>query len=155
MTRIAAYAALAASVLLPLAAVAADQHTVVQPDGIKWGAAPPNLPKGAQLAVLVGDPGKAEPFVVRAKLPAGYKVPAHTHPTDEDVTVLSGTFHVGMGGKLDPDKGDTLKAGGFAHLGKGMQHYAWASEETVIQIHGMGPFLITYVNPADDPSKTN
>ena len=155
MKRINLLTALAIVAVLPQTGIAADQKAALSADSLKWSAAPPMLPKGAEMAVLAGDPSKAEPFVVRTKLPAGYKIPAHTHPTDENVTVLSGTFHVGMGDKLDPNKGDTLKAGGFAHVAKGMQHYAWTSEETVIQVHGMGPFAIDYVNPEDDPRKTN
>lgn len=118
---------------------------------MRSNGAPPSLPPGAQVAVLSGDPSKDGPYVIRAKLPAGYKIPAHTHPTDENVTVLSGTFHFGMGDKLDVKKAETLKTGGFFRAEKGMQHYAWASAPTVIQVHGMGPFAITYVNPADDP----
>lgn len=133
----------------PFAASAMD--ITPAPAAVKWGAGPPALPPGAQLAVISGDPGKAGPYVLRAKLPAGYTVPPHTHPTDENVTVLSGTFHIAMGDKLDKTKGDTVAAGGFFRAEKGMQHYAWASSPTVIQIHGIGPFAITYVNPADDP----
>jgi anti-sigma factor ChrR (cupin superfamily) len=84
-------------------------------------------------------------------LPAGYKIPPHTHPTDENVTVLSGAFHVGMGDKFDTKKGETLRAGGFVNAQKGMQHYGWTTGPTVIQVHGMGPFTINYINPADDP----
>jgi quercetin dioxygenase-like cupin family protein len=134
----------------PICAVA-DEHVVAQPDGLKWGAAPPALPAGAQIAVLSGDPTKEVPYVVRLKLPAGYKVPAHTHPNDESVTVISGGFNIGMGATLDQSKGTLIKAGGYGLTPKGMQHFAWFTEETVIQIHGLGPFAITYVNPADDP----
>src|SRR5205085_12370819 len=124
------------------------------PDSLKWGPAPAVLPKGAQLAVLAGDPGGQGPFVVRLKLPAGYAVPAHHHPTPESVTVLSGTFNIGMGDKLDKKHGQALKPGGFFSVPANMNHYAWASGAAVIQIHGNGPFQIEYVNPADDPSKT-
>jgi quercetin dioxygenase-like cupin family protein len=121
--------------------------------GIKWGPAPPVLPKGAKMAVVSGDPGGNQLYVVRLKMPKGYKVPAHNHPTAEYVTVLSGNFHVGMGDKLNPAKGMELRAGGFVEAPAGMNHYAWASSETIVQVHGQGPFAITYVNPADDPSK--
>jgi quercetin dioxygenase-like cupin family protein len=143
------------AIIQPMAVNAADEHVVAQADTMKWGPAPPALPKGAQMAVIAGDPGKEVPYVLRVKVPAGYKVPAHTHPSDENVTVISGNFHIGMGAKLDETKGDSLKAGGFTIAPKGMQHYAWFTEETVIQIHGVGPFAITYVNPADDPRKGN
>jgi quercetin dioxygenase-like cupin family protein len=105
---------------------------------LKWVAAPPAFPKGAQIAIVSGDPAKEGLYVVRLKVPAGYKVPAHVHPNDENVTVLSGTFNIGMGDKLDETKGTALKAGGFAQAPKGMQHYAWFTEDTIIQVHGMG-----------------
>ena len=141
--------------LLPLPATAADEHAVVSPDNLKWGAAPPAFPIGAQIAVLSGDPAKEGLYVVRLKVPAGYKVPAHVHPNDEHVTVISGTFNIGMGDKLDEKKGDAIKAGGFARAPKDLQHYAWVTEDTIVQLHGMGPQGITYVNPADDPRKSN
>jgi len=86
-------------------------------------------------------------------MPTNYKIPAHNHPTTEYVTVLSGDFHIGMGDKLDTQKGLLLHAGGFAEASAKMNHYAWSTGETVIQIHGQGPFAIAYVNPTDDPSK--
>jgi anti-sigma factor ChrR (cupin superfamily) len=113
------------------------------------------LPKGAEIAVISGDPSKDAPYVVRVKAPAGYKVAPHAHPTDENITVISGTFNLGMGDKFDDQKGAALKAGGFAQAAKAMPHYAWFSDDSVIQIHGIGPFAITYVNPADDPRKGN
>jgi len=140
--------------LVPASGQAADDH-VVSADQLKWAPAPPVFPKGGQMAVVSGDPSKDGAYVVRVKVPAGYKVPAHTHPQDENVTVLSGTFNVGMGGKLDETKGTALKAGGFFTAAKGMQHYAWFTEDSVIQLHGMGPATLVYVNPADDPRKSN
>ena len=136
---------------LPAAALAADDHMAVQPNALKWGPPPPGLPAGAQVAVVSGNPGSDGPYVVRARLPAGYKIPPHTHPTDENVTVLSGNFHIAMGDKFDTKKGETLRAGEFVNAQKAMQHYGWTTSPTVIQIHGMGPFAINYVNPADDP----
>ena len=136
---------------LPAAALAADDHMAVQPSALKWGPPPPGMPAGAQVAVVSGNPGSDGPYVVRARLPAGYKIPPHTHPTDENVTVLSGNFHIGMGDKFDARKVETVRAGGFFNAQKGMQHYGWTTSPTVIQVHGMGPFTINYVNPADDP----
>ena len=136
---------------LPAAAFAMDDHMAVQPNALKWGPAPPGFPSGAQFAVVSGDPSKDGPYVVRARMPSGYKIAPHTHPTDENVTVLSGTFHVAMGDKFDTKKGDAVKPGGFFNAQKGMQHYGWTTGVTVIQVHGMGPFAINYVNPADDP----
>jgi len=135
---------------LPVGALAMD-HMAVQPNALKWGPSPPGLPPGAQVSVVAGDPGKDGPYVIRAKLPSGYKIPPHFHPTAENVTVLSGTFHVGMGDSFDTKKGEALKAGGFFQADKDMHHYGWTSGPTVIQVHGMGPFAITYVNPNDDP----
>jgi hypothetical protein len=108
------------------------------------------LPKGAQIAVLYGDPDKAEPFVFRLKFPAGY----HLHPNDYDLTVLSGTMYMGMGDKFDPARGEGLKTGGYLHLPKNTHHYEWNTEDTVIQLSGMGPVGMTYLNPADDPQKS-
>jgi anti-sigma factor ChrR (cupin superfamily) len=120
---------------------------------IKWGPAPKVLPPGAQIAIVSGDPFKYAQYVVRLKMPSNYELPAHNHPTSEYVTVLSGDFHIGMGDKLDRQKGMALQAGGFTEATAKMNHYAWTSSETIVQIHGLGPFAITYVNPADDPSK--
>ena len=131
----------------------AQQGTVVQPDALKWGPGPPSVPAGAQAAPVVGDPTKEGGYAIRIKFPAGYKVAPHVHPNDENVTVISGTFHFGLGEKFDESKGQAIKAGGYAQAPKGVPHFAWASEETVIQLHGVGPGGITYVNPADDPRK--
>jgi quercetin dioxygenase-like cupin family protein len=130
------------------------KHVAVRPDAIKWGPAPPGLPPGAQMAVLVGDPTKAgAPYVTRAKLPDGYKVPPHWHPSDENVTVLQGTLLMGQGEKFDPSKAEELPAGSFMRMPKTMRHFAVAKGETIIQLHGTEPFEINYVNPADDPRK--
>jgi quercetin dioxygenase-like cupin family protein len=146
---------LAAMLAAPLSAWAesSTMDLASGPDAVKWGPAPPSLPKGAMIAVLSGDPSKDGPYVLRLKMPTDYKIPAHHHPTTENVTVLSGSFHAGMGDKLDADKGQTFAPGGFVSLPAGMNHYAWATAETVVQVHGDGPFAIVYVNAADDPSK--
>jgi anti-sigma factor ChrR (cupin superfamily) len=145
---------LQAGALIALALPALADGSVVTADGIKWGAAPPVLPKGAQFAVVAGDPSKDGPYVVRLKMPANYRIPAHNHPTAENVTVLSGKFHLGMGDKLDEARGQELTAGGFAEAPPRMNHFAWTTAETVVQVHGQGPFAITYVNASDDPSKS-
>lgn len=141
--------------VLPLAALASDDaaphHTVVKPEAVQWGPAPPVLPAGAQAAVLAGDPTKEGPFTIRLSFPDGYKVSPHWHPTTEHVTVLSGTFHVGTGDTFDKAKTEALGAGGFVMMPATVRHYAWAEGATVVQVHGTGPFAITYVNPADDP----
>jgi quercetin dioxygenase-like cupin family protein len=128
-------------------------HVIVRPDDIKWGPAPPGLPTGAQIAVLSGDPGKEEPYVIRVKMPDGYKIPPHWHPTDENVTVLKGTLAAGKGEKFDAEAAKELSAGSFVCMPKGMRHFAFAKGETIIQVHGAGPFDITYVNGQDDPRK--
>jgi len=128
-----------------------EQHVVLNPADLKWGDAPPGLPPGAKLAVLAGDPNKKGLFTVRLQTPAGYKVPPHTHPTAEHITVISGTFNIGTGDKFDEAAGKELGAGGYLVMPAGMKHYAWTPAEAIIQVHGMGPFVIKYVNPADDP----
>lgn len=134
-------------------AVAADSPIVSSSKDVKWGPAPPILPKGVMMAVMAGDPGAAGLVAVRLKMPAGYKIPAHWHPTDEQVTVLSGSLGIGMGDKLDETKGETLQAGGFGVAPAHMNHHAWTKTGAVIQVNLIGPFALTYVNPADDPTK--
>jgi mannose-6-phosphate isomerase-like protein (cupin superfamily) len=145
------------AVVLSVAALIAVQplraQNVFTPDQVKWGPAPPFIPAGAQLALLEGDPtASAGDFTIRVKMPDGYKVAPHTHPHRENVTVLSGTLKVGMGDQFDDSKLMSFAAGSFAYLDPSMHHYAAASGETVIQIHGMSPLAFNYINPADDPS---
>lgn len=123
-------------------------------DQLQWEPAPPLVPKGAQISVLSGDPNKAGPFTMRLKTPAGYKIPAHSHPTAERITVISGDFHFGMGDKLDEKKMEKLASGGFVDLPANMNHYAMTSMESVVQIDSEGPFAIKYVNADDDPSRS-
>lgn len=125
--------------------------TPVNAGEMKWGAGPPHLPAGVQIVVLDGDPSKAVPITLRLKMPAGYQIPAHWHPTQEDVTVISGSLNVGMGDVLSKTATTVLKPGGFVALGAKMNHYVWTDEETVTELHLMGPFEITYVDPALDP----
>ena len=101
--------------------------------------------------MLEGDPTKEGPFVMRLKLPNGYKIAAHTHPKVERLTVVSGTFNIVMGDDLDPKKGSKLTAGSFGYWAPEMKHVVWAEGETVVQLHGVGPWTINYVNPVDDP----
>jgi len=135
------------------AGAAEPHHTVVPADAVQWGAAPPSLPAGAQAAVLYGDPGKAGPFVLRLKFPAGFAVPPHRHSKDEPVTVISGRLLIGAGAKLDRAAATALAPAGFVYLPAGMAHFAIADADTVVQINGMGPFDITYLNPNDDPRR--
>lgn len=140
------------SLPLLLASTAAFGQPMAAAD-LHWGPAPPGLPKGAEMAVLAGDPTKPGMFVVRLRMPAGYRVPAHHHPTDELVTLLSGECGFGMGDKLDPAKGTMVRAGDFVRAVAGMNHFVWATSPSVVQISAQGPFAITYVNPADDPRR--
>ncbi|MBI3408212.1 MAG: cupin domain-containing protein [Planctomycetes bacterium] len=128
-------------------------HVMVRPDDIKWGPAPPALPSGAKVAVLSGDPTKSTAYVLRVQLPDGFKVPPHWHPTDENVTVIKGTFNIGRGDKFSKDSTEALPPGSFARMPKEMRHFAWAKGETIVQVHGIGPFEINYVNALDDPRK--
>jgi hypothetical protein len=130
-------------------------HVMVTPDKIKWNPAPPSLPKGAQVAVLAGDPRKEGAYTMRVKLPDGFKVPPHWHPVDENVTVIEGTFNMGRGEKFDRAATQELPVGSYVKMPKKMRHFAWAKGETIIQVHGMGPFEINYVNAADDPRMQN
>lgn len=125
-------------------------HSVVSGDTVKWGKAPPTLPPGAEAAVLHGHPGKPGPFVLRLKFPAGYIVPPHRHSKDELVTVISGQFVVTAGEKVNR-AATPLPPGSFIHLPAGMAHFAMASSATVVQINGVGPFDVTYIDPKDDP----
>ncbi len=125
--------------------------TLFVPSRIEWGEGPASLPKGAKLAVLEGDPLKEGPFVMRLKLPDGYRIPPHTHPKTERVTVISGTFNIGMGERFDPAMSKEMPAGTFGFWPEGMKHFAWAKGETIVQLHGIGPWSIQYLNPLDDP----
>jgi quercetin dioxygenase-like cupin family protein len=127
------------------------QHKLFSPSDLTWVDAPPGLPPGAKLAVLDGDPNKPGSFTIRLQTPAGYKIPPHTHPSTERVTVIAGSAYVGMGDKFDEAAGKEMSAGGFVVLPAGMSHYAWSNGEAIVQIHSEGPFKIKYVNPADDP----
>jgi hypothetical protein len=153
MTRTLVIASLLVATTYSVFAVAADDHhATVQPDALKW-TAPAAYGPGAQLSVVKGDPTKDGTYIVRLKVPAGFKIAAHVHPNDENVTVLSGSFNIGTGDKLDEKHGMAVKAGGYSFVAKGMTHYAWFTEDTVLQLHGIGPQGVTYVNPADDPRK--
>jgi quercetin dioxygenase-like cupin family protein len=126
-------------------------HVMQSVGEAQWGTAPPMLPPGAQIAVLAGDPGKPGPYTVRLKFPANYAVPAHSHPMDENVAVVSGALIMGMGTKLDKTTGTSLGVGGFALMPAGVNHFAYTKQETTILLYGTGPVDFKYVNPSDDP----
>ena len=138
----------------PLKKAAAGKHAVsLAADELKWGDAPPNLPRGGQVAVLYGNPTKKGTFAIRLKMPDGYKIPPHWHTQDEQLTIVSGTLVIHMGDTMDAPAHD-LGVGAFHFLPSKAHHAAEAQGETVVQINGQGPFDIHYLNPADDPSKT-
>lgn len=126
---------------------------VYQPSDVQWKEGPASLPPGGQMAVLEGDPSKEGPFTMRLRLPDAYRIPPHFHGGVEHVTVISGTFNLGMGDTFDASATKAMQAGSFGYWPAGMRHYASTTGATVLQLHGLGPWTITYVNPSDDPRK--
>jgi quercetin dioxygenase-like cupin family protein len=126
-------------------------HGFFGPSDIKWVDGPASLASGARMAILEGNPSQAGPFTMRLNLPDGFIIPPHWHPAIEHVTVISGTLNLGMGEKFDKSAGRAFTVGSFAFMPAGMRHFAWATGETVVQVHGIGPWQINYVNSADDP----
>jgi quercetin dioxygenase-like cupin family protein len=134
---------------------ALDDHHVIQTlQSAQWGPAPPLLPAGAQIAVLAGNPTSTGAYTIRLKFPANYAIPAHSHPTDENVVVISGALTFGMGDKLSKKDSavKTLPIGGYALMPANVNHFAYTgSQETTVVLYGQGPVEFKYVNPADDP----
>ena len=147
------FGAVAVLVVAALANEHGEGITLNYPDKLQWKDGPPSLPKGAQIAVLEGDPSKEGPFVFRVKVPDGYRIPPHTHPKMERVTVIAGTFNIGMGAKFDKDATDAMPAGTYGFWEPDMKHYVWVKGETIAQFHGIGPWVINYVDVKDDPRK--
>jgi quercetin dioxygenase-like cupin family protein len=148
---LALFVALAA--LGPTAAPAQSaDHIVVMPADLKWADATA-IPAGAKIAVIEGPLNEAVPYTIRVKFPANYKIPPHWHPSIEHVTVLSGTWNLGMGDKLDTEKTTALTPGSVAIIQPKTHHFVWTSEETEVQVHGVGPSGINYLDAADDPRK--
>ena len=147
---------LATSALLAPATGADSQtqpdHVMMMPNDLKW-ADVPSLPPGAKFAVIEGPLNAAVPFTMRLKFPANYKIPAHWHPAIEHVTVLSGTLNMGVGDKLDTTKSQVLPMGSVAIMQPKTHHFVWTKEGAIVQVHGVGPWAINYLNPADDPRK--
>lgn len=133
----------------------ASDMRITSPENVTWKDGPPSLPAGAKVTVLEGDPGKEGFFTMRLWLPDGFKISPHFHPKVEHVTVLKGTFNFGMGEKFDQTATRAMPEGAFGFWPAGMRHFAWAKGETIIQLHGIGPWMITYLNPADDPRNMN
>ncbi len=128
-----------------------DDFGLYLPAEIKWQDAPPSLPAGAKIALLEGDPAKEGPFVIRFRFPDGYKVMPHVHPKRERVTIISGLLNIGMGEKFDAKDTREMPPGTFGSWEAGMKHFAWVKGETVLQLHGIGPWEIRYLDPKDDP----
>ena len=139
----------ASAFALPVSA--ADDHKMFTAQDVKWSPGPASIPKGAEAAVLYGDPSKEGLFVLRLKLPKGYVIPPHTHPKPEIMTVISGTVQIGMGDTADKSKVKPLAAGGFFGFPPGMSHFVYIDEETVVQLNSTGPWTLNYINPKDDP----
>jgi quercetin dioxygenase-like cupin family protein len=143
----------AVAILLMLGTVAwTADHMMIDPKDLKWEDVAA-LPPGAKVAVIEGPLDQAGPFIIRFKFPADFKVPAHWHPNIEHVTVLSGTLYMGTGDKLDMTKGHPISAGGVSIIPPKTNHFGWTKEETIVQVHGVGPWGVTFVDPADDPRK--
>ena len=132
----------------------AMDHAMYSPESIAWTDAPASLPKGAHLSVLEGDPAKPGAFTMRLKLPANFRIPPHWHPADEHVTIIQGTLYLGFGESFDEAKLRMIPTGGFSMMATGVRHFARSGNtETIVQVHGIGPWGINYVNDADDPRK--
>jgi quercetin dioxygenase-like cupin family protein len=150
-----------AAIFSPLQALALEhgeeagkaKHQMIRPGDLQWKPGPEALPAGSQFVILEGDPGKEGPFTIRLKLPSNYKIPPHTHPTTERVTVLDGELKIGMGSRYQERAMEKLPAGAFFSMPPGMQHYAATERETILQLNGFGPWGINYINPADDPRR--
>lgn len=131
-----------------------DDHIMKTSDELEWKEGPKSLPAGSSIAVLEGDMSKKGPFTVRLKFPANYRIPPHWHPQIEHVTVLDGTFYMGPGDKFDEAKAKELPVGGFSVMPIKFHHFAYTTDEaTIVQLHGIGPWDIIYLNPEDDPRK--
>jgi len=143
----------AATLLLGLPLLGSSAQSQVNPGNLKWGPAPPGLPRGAQAAVLAGNPDRPGQFTIRLRFPPGYAVPPHSHPAAEHVTIISGQVSFGMGPRVRPRRMATLVPGGFVNAPARMAHYASTRSGAIVQVTSQGPFAITYVNPADDPRR--
>lgn len=128
----------------------APEPTIVTAAETQWAEGPPSLPAGAQMVVLDGHPGKNGPFTIRLKMPAGYRIPAHTHTVAERLTVISGAVHLGIGEEFDETAGRQLNPGDFVAIPPRVPHFAWSTSEAVLQIHSEGPFQRKFIDRAGD-----
>jgi hypothetical protein len=145
--------AISGALLLMFSQADRGKGEIVIPSDIKWQEGPASLAQGAKMAVLEGDPSKEGQFVLRIKLPDGFRVMPHTHPKIERVTVITGTLYLGHGEKFDEKEAKAMPAGTYGRTEAGMKHFGWAKGETIIQLHGEGPWTVEYINPKDDPRK--
>jgi quercetin dioxygenase-like cupin family protein len=151
-TKLAQFAiTLVATGALGVPALAGDEHVLIEHDAFDYQAGPGSLSEGAEFQVLYGDPSGDGVFAMRLKLPDGFHIAPHHHGQPEIVTVISGTFRIGMGEEADPENTTALEPGGFFAYPPGMAHFAYAEGETVIQLNSTGPWTITYVDDQDDP----
>ena len=135
------------------AATGQGPMTLFPPADVQWKDGPPSLPKGVRMAILEGDPTQPGPFTIRFRFPDGFRVGPHWHTQTEHATVISGVLHLGMGDRFDRSTTRALPAGTFGFWPAGTRHFAWMEGETILQLHGQGPWTVTYVDPADDPRK--
>lgn len=145
---------LAAALSLAVAAPAVAQkhdHMAINPADVQWGPAPTFLPPGAEIAVLDGNPHEKGQITLRLRFPADYEIPAHWHPTQENVTVLQGTLYAGYGDEIDRENSVALTPGGYMAIPAHSNHFVWTKDEAVVQVDILGPFAIYYVDPATDP----
>jgi quercetin dioxygenase-like cupin family protein len=128
-----------------------DRFRTIRPEEIDWKPFPA-FPPGARLAVLIGEPERPGPYVIRVKVPGGVRLAPHRHPEDRVYTVISGVFYIGLGESFDEHKLQAYAPGSVIVLPGGQPHFHWArSGEYVTQVTAIGPLGLDYVDPADDP----
>lgn len=130
-----------------------SRHVILQPEELEWKDGPPSVPPGSQIAVLEGDPSQEGLFTIRLKFPANYRLPPHTHPRTERVTIIEGELRLGTGREFDEQGTESLPAGSFFAMSPGMEHFVLTDEEVILQLNGVGPWEINYINPEDDPRR--
>jgi hypothetical protein len=129
----------------------AGEPTVFDPDHMKWVDAPASLPRGIRMCTMEGDPSKEGPYTVRLWIPATYRIGPYWRTDSERMTVMLGAVIVGAGDHYDEHGGTPVRAGSYAYVAPHAHHYLWTRDATVVQLHGTGPWDITYVHAADDP----
>jgi len=151
MRKSVALSALAIAFAIPAFGQAPPHFQTVTSKSLKWVDTP--LIAGGKVAVIEGPLDKDAPFTIRIMFPANSMIAPHFHSGIEHVTVISGTFNVGHGEKFDRAKSNPLGRGDVAIMQPKAPHFGWVGKETIVQVHGVGPWTVTFVNPADDPRK--